>query len=144
MSNCCNFSELWCHSDDMHVMKNSKVAYCVDLLTVHHCTKFRSCISNLGDFKDVGHFESPWYHMSTWSPILITINKLAIVLIWNFAILERANNEFDRLTFHSFINFALQNVPERTKHLNALCFVLIPGLIDLFTCLPCDLSWLIG
>ena len=36
----------------MDVMKNKKVAYCVDFVTVHHCTKFRSHICNIGDFTE--------------------------------------------------------------------------------------------
>ena len=34
--------------------ENKKVAYCVDFLTVHHCTKFRSHICNMGDFTEGG------------------------------------------------------------------------------------------
>ena len=43
----------------MDVMKNKKVAYCVDFVTVHHFTKFRSHICNIGDFTEGGHFVPP-------------------------------------------------------------------------------------
>ena len=38
----------------MDVMKNKKVAYCVDFVAAHHCTKFRSHICNIGDFTEGG------------------------------------------------------------------------------------------
>ena len=34
----------------MDVIENKKGAYCVDFVTVHHFTKFRSHICNIGDF----------------------------------------------------------------------------------------------
>ena len=34
----------------MDVIENKKVPYCVDFVTVHHCTKFRSNICYIGDF----------------------------------------------------------------------------------------------
>ena len=38
----------------MDVTKNKKVAYCVDFVTVHHFTKCRSHIYNIGDFMEGG------------------------------------------------------------------------------------------
>ena len=38
----------------MDVMENKKLAHCVDFVTVHHCTKFRSHICNIGDFTEGG------------------------------------------------------------------------------------------
>ena len=38
----------------MDVMNNEQVAYCVDFVTVHHCTKFHSRICNIGDFTEGG------------------------------------------------------------------------------------------
>ena len=33
----------------MDVMKNKKVAYCVDFVTVRHCTKFHPHVCNIGN-----------------------------------------------------------------------------------------------
>ena len=38
----------------MNLMKNKKVAYCIEFVTVHHFTKFRSHICNIGDFTEGG------------------------------------------------------------------------------------------
>ena len=40
------------HIKGIRIVKdeNKKVAYCVDFVTVHHCTKFRSNICYVGDF----------------------------------------------------------------------------------------------
>ena len=43
----------------MDVMKNKTVAYCVDFVTVHHFTKFRSHIFNIGDFTEGGTLSPP-------------------------------------------------------------------------------------
>ena len=51
----------------MDVMKNQKVAYCMDFVTVHHCTKFRSHICNIGDFTEGGGT----YYKGPKSPVLI-------------------------------------------------------------------------
>ena len=38
----------------MDVIKNKKVAYCVDFVTLHHFAKFRFHICNIGDFTEGG------------------------------------------------------------------------------------------
>ena len=43
----------------MDVMKNKKIVDCVDSVTVHHCTKFRSHICNIVDFTEGRHFVPP-------------------------------------------------------------------------------------
>ena len=61
----------------MDVMKSKKVAYCVDFVTVHHFTKFRSHICNIGDFTEGGTLCLPGYCKGPKSPVLIglTLNS---------------------------------------------------------------------
>ena len=54
----------------MNLMKNRKVAYCVDFVTVHHFTKFRSNICNIGDFTKGG----TRYYKGPKSPVLIGLS----------------------------------------------------------------------
>ena len=54
----------------MNLMKNKKVAYCVDFATVLYFTKFRSHIFNIGDFTE-GALCAPLYYKGPKSPVLI-------------------------------------------------------------------------
>ena len=61
----------------MDMMKNKKVAYCVDFVTVHHCTKFSSHICNIGDFTEGGHIvPPPRYYKGPKSPVLIGLRSM--------------------------------------------------------------------
>ena len=57
-------------------MKNEKVAYRVDFVTAHHCTKFRCHIYNIGDLTEGGTLCPPWYYKVPKSSIL-PISSLA-------------------------------------------------------------------
>ena len=59
----------------MDVMKNKKVAYRVDFVTVHHCTKFRSHICNIGNFTEGGTLCPNRYYKGPKSPVLIGLIK---------------------------------------------------------------------
>ena len=65
-------------------MNNKKVAYCVDLVTVHHCTKFRSHICNIGDFMEGGGaLCAPLrYYKGPKSLVLIGLNPKKTLLIY--------------------------------------------------------------
>ena len=64
------------YDDVMDVMKNKKVTYCVDFVTVHHCTKFRSHICNIGDFTEGTLCAPPRYYKDPKSPVLIGLRRL--------------------------------------------------------------------
>ena len=52
-----------------------KVAYRVDFVTVHHCTKFRSHICNIGNVTKGGTLcPPPRYYKGPKSPVLIGLN----------------------------------------------------------------------
>ena len=63
----------------MDIMKNKKVAYCVDFVTVHRCTKFRSHICNIRDFTE-GALCAPRYYKGPKSPVLTGLMILEIVM----------------------------------------------------------------
>ena len=74
----------------MDVMKNKKVAYCVDFVTVHHCTMFRSHICNIGDFTEGGTKCPPPYYKGPKSPVLIVKGTRIpqIILVHDFLATE--------------------------------------------------------
>ena len=64
----------------MDVMKNKKVAYRVDFVTVHHCTKFRSHICNIGNFTEGDTLcPPPRYYKGPKSAVLIGLKYLPII-----------------------------------------------------------------
>ena len=86
----------------MDVMKNKKVAYCVDFVTVHHCTKFRSHLCNTGDFTEGGTlcppiiqgFKKPGINrvkilaifvLISYKPVSYKKKRVARLLIYNVA-----------------------------------------------------------
>ena len=57
-----------------------KVAYRVDFVTVHHRTKFRSHICNIGNFTEGGHFVPPRYYKGPKSPVLVGLRNSVVCM----------------------------------------------------------------
>ena len=60
----------------MDVMKINNEAYCVDFVTVHHCTKLRSHTCNIGDFTEGGALCAPPVLQGSKKPGINRVKKL--------------------------------------------------------------------
>ena len=68
----------------MDVMKNKKVAYCVDFVTVHHCKRFRFHICNIDDFMEGAFCAPPQHCKGPKLPLLIGLKKVADYNVINY------------------------------------------------------------
>ena len=62
----------------MDVMKDKKVVYCVDYVTVHHCAKFLSHICYIGDFTEGGTLCPPPVLQGSKKPGINRVNSVLL------------------------------------------------------------------